>query len=281
MSAIPKPASLPAPKALNGVKDYQATEHEQLLRTVWSKIDAGVERLIGWGWPKACEHSRNGIAAFEASCVKAAETLTGMAERCEDEALRAQVLAVRERLEDAELSSKVARWGKDLLKTEVTEKHLAFGLVEERQAGTVRAHEEVVGYVDMALKVSVPEVMRLKHSLPACLTREGHEVVWRDPLKAIMTDPKKAEVILGFQPEVPGWVCERKTATVWVDVRVQTPPLGQLLREVRVLQSFDRRAKVVVVLPVSNAETNAMLANIGAIATTAQWWTDLKAGSTG
>jgi hypothetical protein len=275
MSHLPKPAVLPVAKAFQGNRDFQSAEHEAALRVVWARLGVGMERLFGWRGSKSREQGKTAIEQFELSLNGAKEALGSMVERCEDAEVKGKLAAALGRLVAADLGSQVAPWPKNVASVEVTKSELAKELTEERSAGTSRAHDETVGYIDIAAEVKVPEKLVLASQLPPMLVRDG-QGFWRDPLKLIVSDQRRGESIFTYEPSLPTWYCHKREATIYVDVRVQTPPLGQLLREVKALQALcAKKARVVMVLPKIDIELEAMLANVGATATSTQWWNDL------
>ncbi len=275
MSQLPKPAVLPVAKSYQGNKDFQCQEHEAMLRVVWGKLGVGLERLFGWRGAKSREQGKAAIDQFDANVKEAKGTLSSMIERCEDAEVRAKLTATLDRLIEADLMSQVSPWPKTVASVELLERELAKELTEERSAGTVRAHEETVGYIDIASKVKLPEKLVLSSRFPSMLVRNAEEY-WRDPLKLIVGDQRRGESIFSFVPELPTWSCNKRDSEIYVDVRTQVPPLGQLLREVKALQALCvKKTRVVVVLPKIDLELEAMLANIGATATSHEWWNDL------
>lgn len=275
MSQLPKPTVLPMAKSFQGNRDFQAAEHEAALRVVWSRLDVGVERLFGWRGAKSREQGKAATEQFEQVITAAKEALGSMAERCESAEVKGKLMEALGRLVAADLVSQVAPWPKNVAAVEVTKRELAKELTEERSAGTSRAHVETVGYIDIAAEVKLPERLVLESRLPPMLVKDSRGF-WCDPLKLIVSDPRRGESIFSYEPSLPRWFCHKRDAHVYVDVRVQTPPLGQLLREVKALQALcAKNARVVMVLPKIDLELEAMLANVGATATSTQWWNDL------
>jgi len=98
-------------------------------------------------------------------------------------------------------------------------------------------------------------------------------------LKLMRLDARKAEQILALDPATPSWACAKEEKQVWIDVRVTCPPLGQMLREVRVLKSLSaKKVTLVMVLPEVDPELDAMLANEKVVATSHKWWHELSKG---
>ena len=246
-----------------------------MLRAVWGKLGVGMERIFGWRGSKSREKGKAAIDQFASAVKEARDTLISMLERCCDDGVKLKLADALERLERADLAGQVAPWPKTVANVEVMSSQLAKELTEERSAGTSRAHEETVGYIDIAARVKVPERLVLDPGLPGMLVK-GEQEFWRDPLKLILADQRRGESIFGYRPQQPSWSCQKGESDVYIDVRVQAPPLGQLLREVRALQALCmKKTRIVVVLPKVDLELEAMLANVGAKATSHEWWQDL------
>ena len=277
MSDIPKPPVLPAPKSLGSGKDFQCEEHEVLLRAMWKKLDCGLEKLFGWKGARMREESKASIAGFGSQLESVASLLGSMAERCGEPEMATWLRATQERVATSLVCNDIGAWQKDIASVEIGKRELAKELTEERNARTSRAHSEVVGYVDCAVELLVPVRLRLRGNLPPWVVRENDDQqLWRDPLKVIRQEPAKMEELRTLTATAPVWVCKKEPRRVWIDVRVHTVALGQLLREVKVLQELsDHKAKLILVLPGVDNEMSAMLANEGVLVTTHDWWKKL------
>lgn len=279
MSELPKPAAVPRPAsgACPG-RDFQSEEHDVLLRAVWKKLDCGLERLLGWKGARLREESQATLAAFASQLQSVASVLESVAGRCGDGDMQSWLLQTRDRVAASSVCQEIGSYPRNIAATEIAKRELAKELVEERQARTARAHEEVVGYVDIAAEVLVPAKLCLKGNIPPWLIRDDDEQQqpWRDPLKLIRQEAAKLEELRTLTPTAPAWGCKKDLRRVWVDVRVNAVPLGQMLREVKVLQALgDNKVKVILVLPAVDNEMEAMLANEKVIATTHEWWKKL------
>ncbi|MBK6616556.1 hypothetical protein [Ottowia sp.] len=275
MSSFPAPVVVPLPRMAGSSRDYQTPEHEEALKAVWRKLDCGLERLFGWKPSKVREQSKEAMAGFEAQMESVAATILTMAERSGEPDLDQWLRATRERVLSSTVCGSVGQVSRNIAAVELTKRELAKELVEERNARTARAREEVVGYIDIAVDIRVPTRLRLRGNLPVWLIRDREEV-WRDPLKWMRQDATKHDELKNLVLSVPEWFCERRDRQIWVDVRATCPPVGQMLREVKVLRALsDKKATIVMALPKNDPDLEAMFRNENVVVTTHQWWREL------
>lgn len=279
MSELPKPAAVPRPTAATCPgRDFQTAEHDALLRAIWKKLDCGLERLLGWKGARLREESQATLAGFASQLQSVASVLESVAGRCGEADMEAWLLQARDRVGSSGVCEQIAAWPRNIAAIEIVKRELAKELIEERQARTARAHDEVVGYIDIAAEALVPTRLCLKGNIPPWLIRDddGQQQPWRDPLKLIRQEAAKLEELRQLTPTAPVWGCKKDLLRVWVDVRVHTVPLGQMLREVKVLQALgDNKVKLILALPSVDNEMEAMLANEKVVATTHEWWKKL------
>jgi hypothetical protein len=278
MSAFPSPVTVVIPRAAGLGRDFQSERHEVLLRAVWNKLECGLERLLGWQGAKVREESKATAAGFGSQLESVASVLSSLAGRCAEPGMEAWLLETRDRVDSSTVCEQIAAWPSNIAAVEIVRRELAKELTEERNARTSRAYNEVVGYVDLAADVLVPLKLCLKGNIPSWLIRDDVEQQqpWRDPLKLIRQDGAKLQELRSLSPTPPTWGCKKDMRRVWVDVRVHAVPLGQMLREVKVLQALgDHKVQLVLVLPTIDKEMEAMLANERVLATTHDWWASL------
>lgn len=255
---IPKPPTLPKPKALSLINDASRTEHDALLRRVWRNLDGIVEVLYSADLAAFQDQAAHHVERYLARCSYASQQAYGLASGYDDDRRATVMKELATRLAGQEATS-LPPLPATIARAKITTRTLEEPLTElKTSAGSKKLIE--VGFVDIACQVKIPLSVELHTNLPRFLndgTREGMiGSIFAQRLDTLSADE------IGATLQAPSWITEDKHRSVWIDVRVTVPALGQLVRELKTLRGYGAGGvDVLVVLPSIDKDTKEMLLN--------------------
>jgi len=271
MSQIPKPPTLPKPKALSPINDACRAEHEALLRRLWRNLDGIIAVLYSADSAAFEEQVAGRVDNYLARRTRAAEHAHELASSYGDDRRAAVMAALATRLAPNDATS-VPPLPSAIAKARIATRTLEESLIEwKTSAGNTKRIE--VGFVDIACQVSIPDRVELSANLPRFLN-DGTREAMLGSIFARRPDTLSVDEI-GATLQAPSWITEDKHRSVWIDVRVTTPALGQLVRELKTLRGYGvGSVDVLVVLPSVDEETKEILLDEHFVALDAEWLTE-------
>lgn len=262
MSKIPPPAKA---KALPQSSAASSEVHSSLLTMAWTKLDALVSSrfdVVAASRPEAIavakETYRSKVTALADTASRFRPKGGG---RTEDapEVLLASLHRLEQRLR-AQVDYEPKPLDESCFASSIHSRELELPLYMTKGSGA-SSRSELVGFVDIACEVSIPDALSLLGDPLICT---GSEDI---PLKDFFTDLwvlsgafTSAEVDRTKIP-TPAWLMSRKICDLWIDVRTTDTPIGQLIREAKALRDFadDVDAMLLVVVETMDETKRAML----------------------
>jgi len=220
MSYFPKPASFSTEPRKKPA--YESEAHGELLE--WAYDNA--VQLVGAKSPAAFDASK--VAAdmrekIEKRIARIDEVSKGAAAQPYLAGLqeaRAQLLAT---LEEGAFPA----WDAKLASPSLASRQIALPVSEAKAGRYGYADPKVVGYVDLAVTMKVPASLSL-----------GSPFLDRFPCQR--KDDALREIVDLTKVDVSdlAWEVLDASVTTWIDVRPALPPVGQLVRELKVMQAY-------------------------------------------
>jgi len=259
MSQIPAPPVIPKPKALFKSNDAATAAHDALLRLVWRNLEGIMGHVFSKARSDFEDDFQDAIEAYLRTTAAAAERVRKYADGT------VEGLALAERLSSVDAKF-VPPVPDELFDATVSHKTLAAPVIEYKTVAGMH-RETQVGFVDIECQVDIPDRIKVDGKLPWALALSNGILVSGDRLARQFVDDE-----MKIAPQVPHWEMKRDEVSVWIDVRVTLPPLGQLLRELKTLRRYATKPTVFfVAMPSIDRETVAVLKSENFNALSAEW----------
>lgn len=268
MSVVPKPPTVPKPKSLAKTDDVATAEHAVLLKRVWRNLDGIIDVLFSADQATFDEQVGYRVEGYLTRCAHAAQHAHQLAGGYDGDPRVAVMNALAKRLA-AQDAATVPPLPATIAKATIATRTLEEPLVEWKMAAGNKKRIEV-GFVDIACQVDIPHRVELRANLPGFLN-DGTRDALLGTIFARRTDSLTVDEI-GAPLEAPRWITEDKRRTVWIDVRVTAPALGQLVRELKTLRGYcGYDADVLVVMPVVDEDIRDILLHEDFTAIDVKW----------
>jgi hypothetical protein len=230
MSKIPKVAKLPKPATKVGSEQVASVAHEELMRLVWENIDD----IVSTRFSSLLKKVLDTVPTARTEYTRELKVSIGQLERqIGNSRLDPQT---REKVQkyiplcEAHAKNKLPEFDTNTVRIEVSETTLERPLVEVKgKPGDMR--EEQVGFIDIECRLRVP--VRVNLTSPISNVIQSLDMVY------LRHFPKSFN---GTEKPDANWKVETEERILWIDIRPQLPPLGQLLRELKTLHAYDRHS---------------------------------------
>lgn len=228
MSKAPAPERLPAPKSISKRAASNA-EHDRLLRLVWDKLDAVVmavylepaRRFAADAVTKADDYPREVEWALQ-------EAKSWLKE-CGGGEVSASLKTVVEQLSFAKRAG-LPELLPEVYLPVVESKDLAAPIHDDTSSG-----QKLVGYIDAQVRMNTVRSIYFKSGIPHWLRARKNET--REERNQRRADFRAVDANrYGVEPA--SWSGMREKQFLWIDVRPQLMPIGQIMRELKVLRSY-------------------------------------------
>jgi hypothetical protein len=227
MSKIPKVAMLAKPATKVGSEQVATLAHEELMRLVWENIDVIVSTRLSSLCKKVVDTAPKAGNDYTSEL----KELIGQLERqVSNPRLDAKA---REQVEkyiplcQAHAKINPPKLDEDSVRIDISKTTLERPIVEIKgKPGALR--EEQVGFIDIECKLSVPVRVNL--------TSQIRDVIRALEWTHLLPFPKSFK---GTEKPEAKWNIETEQRILWIDIRPQLPPVGQLIRELKTLRAYD------------------------------------------
>lgn len=248
MSKISSPTSVSRRASLNS-PDVASEAHSSLLKLTWQKLDLAVGKLFNIPENDWAQKESSAKAMYCRSLIQKANNMRSVAKLLGDKKPdgRDALLRLEQRLRSHAVSP-FPIMDETLFRASIASRELEHALYVEKGRFSAPRHE-IAGFVDIACEVVLPEKLILDGQ-PAYFPDDEddfdvdslEDAVWGCPE---LIDPLSVDkqVI-----PVPHWTMKSKRADLWVDVRITYVPIGQLIRETKLLRDHGEEGTIVVIV---------------------------------
>lgn len=255
MSKIPTPTKIPKVNNSSLSKDFADADHEQLLRKIWKDLDSIAKNYFSLSkksWDKAVQEKTK---KFREDIELAASTAISLSKRDKYISVKTELQDISDRL-TKRLDKPLPVPNPELWTVEVIERSLVEEIFAE-PTGYTQKQAKVVGFVDISATVTASTGLELDDGIPFELS--GEESEFAEQLRTPQDFASLAREAFDNQ----SWRFSARTTKLWIDVRTQAVPAGQLLRELKTLRSYSDDAEVLVAMKVADKQLIEMLRHEG------------------
>ena len=256
MSKVPSPPRLPAAKSLSK-RATASQEHDRLLRLVWDKVDLLASVFYATNGERLAARERDAAdAEHRRDVASALEQARSWVKLCGSGEMGEALASLVEQLKFAKKRG-VPKLKPELWWPRVESKRLAAPICSDLVTGSGRT----VGYIDVEVRMQVTRSIRFHSGVPHWLTR-GDDA--EREARAKRAPAADAATIRADGPKAASWSAFRHERRLWIDVRPSLAPIGQLLRELKVLRQYAPvESDIVVVYTEDDAQGVDMLEHEG------------------
>lgn len=239
--------------------DASTTEHGDLLLLVWSNIEPlirtatrPVQNAVDEMFHKAWSAYLKDISVLATHLTKGAKE--GNVSSADSDRIIAELRAIE--------AAPPAIPRAELFCPEIEEMELEAPIFDSQLDRYGRRQEKQVGFIDIDLTISRISTLTIETGFPSWVEEEieGVDYGWTMLSEVEANSESKPDSRwAGFTPPPPTVTPFSDSHRIWVDVRKSDMPVGQLIREIKLMRSYEPEASFFVVLEDASSQTKEML----------------------